>query len=159
MLGQTLFPYKGTLDLMPSCPVHPYPTLWFTRIPSCSRSDAVLSRLSIPPPLVLVSLSLSLPLSFSVSVFRFLSLALWWVSRSLTNCIHYIAFYFCFFMDFLNDLGSVSCARPDSFVMHSASSGTPGSHTSAGNFSVIRHTVAHVHTTVSLTPTLSSGSK
>ena len=26
---QPLFPYTGTLDLMPTCPVHPYPTLSF----------------------------------------------------------------------------------------------------------------------------------
>ena len=32
--------------------------------------------------------------------------------------------------------------------MHSASSGTPGSHTPAGNFPVSRHSVAHGHTTV-----------
>ena len=62
-------------------------------------------------------------------------------------------------MAFSNDLGSVSCAHLGSFVMRSASSGTPGSHTFAGNFPVTRHTVAHGYTTVSFTPTLSSGSK
>ena len=147
MLGQPLFPPTGKLDRMPSHPVHPFPTLWFTRIPLCfrsreavilvnrnARSAAVLSRTSIPHTFGPVPLSLSL----SLSVFVFLSLAFWWVSRLLTDCIYfYIVFYFFhFFISFFfyNDSGSVSCARSDSFVMHSASSGTPGSHTPAGRF-------------------------
>ena len=124
------------LDLMSSCPVYPYLT---------SRSG--------------ISLSLSLSFSLSFFVFAFLSLPFWWVSRFLTDCIYYIAFYFVFFTAFFNDLGSVSCARPDSFVMPSASLGTPGSHTPAGNFPFTRHTVAHGYTTVSFTSTVSSGSK
>ena len=56
-------------------------------------------------------------------------------------------------------LGSVSCTHLDSFVMPSASSGTSGSHVSAGNFPVTRYTVDHGCTPVSLTPKLSSGSK
>ena len=150
MLGQPLFPYTGTRDLMPSYPVHPYPTLWFTRIPLCSRSravvipvhrnarsDAVLSRSSIPHTLVhsnpfVLSISGSrcsrtqersiccrlvpylhtshsrsgtaLTLSLSFFVFVFLSLAFWRVSRWLTDCIHYIAFYFCFFFLWLFEM-------------------------------------------------------
>ena len=56
-------------------------------------------------------------------------------------------------------LGSVSCTHLDPFVMPSASSGTSGSHVSAGNFPVTRYTVDHGCTPVSLTPKLSSGSK
>ena len=146
MLGQPLFPYTGTRDLMPSCPIHPYPTLWFTRIPLCSRSraavipvhrnarsDAVLSRSSIPHtlvhsnPFVLSILGsrysrtqersiccrlvpylhtshsrsgTSLTLSLSFFDFAFLSMVFWWVSRLLTDCIHYIAFFFSFFFLF-----------------------------------------------------------
>ena len=62
-------------------------------------------------------------------------------------------------MAFLNDLGSVSCAHLDSFVMRSASLGIHGSHMSAGNIPVTRHTVAHGYATVSFTSTLSSDSK
>ena len=62
-------------------------------------------------------------------------------------------------MVFLNDLGLVSCIHVDSFVMRLASSGTPGSRSSAENFPVTRHTLAHGYITVSVTPTLSSGSK
>ena len=140
MLGQPLFPCTGTLDRMPSRLVHPYPPLRFTR-----NNPSVLSILgsrysptqerSICCRLVpYLHTSLSLSLSFSCLCLSLI--VFWWVSRSLTDCIHfYIAFYFfSFFIGFLNDSGSVSCARSDSFVMHSASSGTPRSHTPAGNF-------------------------
>ena len=75
-LGKPLFPLTGTFDLLPSCPVPPYLTL----------SVRYLSH----------------SLSLFLSVFVFLSLAFWWVSRSLTDCVHFcIAFYvFHFFIGF-----------------------------------------------------------
>ena len=83
---------------------------------SSSRSDAVLFRSGTP-----LSLSLSLLLSIS------------WVHHSLTVFIIRLCI-FRFFTTFLDGLGSVSCVYLDSFVMRPATSGTPGSHSSAGNF-------------------------
>ena len=71
----TLWLYTGTLDLMPSCPVHPYLTLslytgTIDLLPSCP----------VHPYLTLsfrsLSLSLSLSLSFSLSVCLSVSLSL-----------------------------------------------------------------------------------
>ena len=118
MLGQPLFPSTGKLDLMPSCPVHPYPTLSFTRIP---RALDLMPSCSVYPypTLSFTRISRALDLAARSGISRS------WIHHSLTDCIHYIAFFLAFFLAFLNDLGSVSCARPDSFVMRSASSGTP----------------------------------
>ena len=101
MLGQPLFPYTGKLDRMPSRPVHPFPTLWFNRIPSCfrsreavipinrnARSAAVLSRTSMPHTFGPVPLSLSL--SFS------LCLVLCYLSGR-THCIFFSCLAFILF--------------------------------------------------------------
>ena len=141
MLGQPLFPCTGTLDRMPSRLVHPYPTLRFTRNnpfvlsisgsrysrkqerPICCRLVPYLHASHFRSG---TSLSLSLSLSVSFSAIRLHSLYFFLMFAFLffSYCFIGLGYY----------LGSVSCARPDSFVMHSASSGTPGSHTPAGNF-------------------------
>ena len=107
-----------------------------------------------------VSLSLSLSLSLSASLSLSLSLSLApSPARSLlgplfTDCIHYMPFIFHFFSVILNGVSSVSCVYLDAFVMRPASSGTPGSHSSAGNFPRLTDTQLPAGTPPSRSPQL-----
>ena len=156
LTGKPLFWYTGTLDRMLSRLVHPYPTLRFTRNNSFVLSISGSRYSPTQERSICCRLVPHLHNSLSLSLSIFLSLA------SLRSRVHfglysflYCYIYYFFSWAFFNDSGSVSCVRPDTFVMHSASSGTPGSHTLARSYPVTKHTVANGHTTVSFTLTRS----
>ena len=140
MPGQPSFPCTGTLDRMASRLVHPYPTLRFTRdnpfVLSISGSRysrtqerSICCRLV---PYLRTSLSLSLSLSHRLVLCYPVALTVFFYHVFVFS--FFFKYYF-ILVGFMILFGSLSCARPDPFVIHSASSGTPGSHTPAGMFS------------------------
>ena len=124
-----------------------------------ARSDAVLSRSSIPHTLVHSNPTCSRSdavLSWSLSLFLSFSL----LGSSLADCIHYMPFYVYFYLRLFLMVWAQSRAFIGLVRDAPRKLGCPWLVLARWNFPpVTRRSIAHGYTTVSLTPTLSSGSK